>query len=158
MLVIAWQQVTPSTIEACFRKCLEDPKVQIDPVPVPPDFTRSAWESQIDLEEFTEEEIELEIQEIIQKNQSMAPDPAELEKENLMTTTVAMVRILTSSGWKPAECKPDNIKHDYETDEDEFDLNQCFVEPPSIVITPRKRRAEDNYSGTSQNCRPRLFK
>ena len=90
MLVTAWQQVTPSTIEACFRKCLEDPKVQIDPVPVPPDFTRSAWESQIDLEEFTEEEIELEIQEIIQKNQSMASDPAEPEKENLMTTTVAM--------------------------------------------------------------------
>ena len=89
MLLTAWQQVTPSTIEACFRKCLEDPKVQIDPVPVPPDFTRSAWESQIDLEEFTEEEIELEIQEIIQKNQSMAPDPAEPEKENLMTTTVA---------------------------------------------------------------------
>ena len=43
-------------------------------------------------------------------------------------------------------------------DEDEFDLNQCFVEPPSIVITPRKRRPEDNFSGTSRNCRPRLFK
>ena len=28
-------------------------------------------------------------------------------------------------------------------DEDKFDLNQCFVEPPSIVITPRKRRPED---------------
>ena len=28
-------------------------------------------------------------------------------------------------------------------DKDEFDLNQCFVEPLSIVITPRKRRPED---------------
>ena len=82
--------MTPSTIEACFRKCLKDPNIEIEPVPVPADFTRSAWESQIDLEAFTEEEIELEIQEIIQKNQSMAPDPAEPEKENLMTTSVAM--------------------------------------------------------------------
>ena len=26
---------------------------------------------------------------------------------------------------------------------DEVDLNQFFIEPPSIVITPRKRRPED---------------
>ena len=51
---------------------------------------RPVWESQIDLEEFTEEEIELEIEELIQNNQSMAPDPEEAEKDNLMTTTVAM--------------------------------------------------------------------
>ena len=85
----------------------------------------------------------------------LLPSPVQQQSPE---STLPMVRILTSSGWKPAECKPDNIKHDYETDEDEFDLNQCFVEPPIIVITPRKRRAEDNYSGTSRNCRPRLFK
>ena len=270
MMVTAWHQVTPSTIEACFRKCLEDPNVEIEPVPVPADFTRSAWESQIDLEAFTEEEIELEIQEIIQKNQSMAPDPAEPEKENLMTTSVAMtatrrlrsyfqchsapLEILQAlaqvesqllkdkiesktakqttiknffvkptglpiqpqqqqntpekqqnnpeqqqsphmstkkcqqeplqqspppdqlqprqqlpttqqsqtrpktppaqqqqsspssppfRGWTTEECKPERNEQIYYTDEEEFeDLNGAFFEPPSVVVTPKKRKAD----------------
>ena len=44
---------------------------------------RPEWESQIDLEEFTEEEIELEIEELIQNDQSMAPDPEEQRKTTL---------------------------------------------------------------------------
>ena len=60
-------------------------------------------------------------------------------------------------GFKPADCKPDRNIQQYETDEEEFeDLNECFVEPPSIMVTPRKRPAEDNYLGNSRNCRPRF--
>jgi hypothetical protein len=48
-------------------------------------------------------------------------------------------------------------KQRYETDEEEFeDLNECFYEPPSRLVTPRKRPAEDDDdSGESRNCRPR---
>ena len=60
-------------------------------------------------------------------------------------------------GWTPSECKPDMNKQRYETDEEEFeDLNECFYEPPSRLVTPRKRPAEDDDgSGESRNCRPR---
>ena len=60
-------------------------------------------------------------------------------------------------GWTPSECKPDMNKLRYETDEEEFeDLNECFYEPPSRLVTPRKRPAEDDDgSGESRNCRPR---
>ena len=62
-------------------------------------------------------------------------------------------------GWTPSECKPDMNKQRYETDEEEFeDLNECFYEPPSRLVTPRKRPAEDDDgSGESRNCRPRLI-
>ena len=48
-------------------------------------------------------------------------------------------------------------KQRYETDEEEFeDLNECFYEPPSRLMTPRKRPAEDDDdSGESRNCHPR---
>ena len=48
-------------------------------------------------------------------------------------------------------------KQRFETDEEEFeDLNECFYEPPSRLVTPRKRPAEDDDgSGESRNCRPR---
>ena len=60
-------------------------------------------------------------------------------------------------GWTPSECKPDMNKQRYETDEEEFeDLNECFYEPPSRLVTPRKRPAEDDDgSGESRNCCPR---
>ena len=60
-------------------------------------------------------------------------------------------------GWTPSECKPDMNKQRYETDEEEFeDLNECFYEPPSRPVTPRKRPAEDDDdSGESRNCHPR---
>ena len=36
------------------------------------------------------------------------------------------------------------------------DLNECFYEPPSRLVTPRKRPAEDDDdSGESRNCCPR---
>ena len=50
----------------------------------------TAWEAQIDLEEFTERDIEQEVQILIVTNQNMDPDPAETEKENPVTTTTAM--------------------------------------------------------------------
>ena len=43
-------------------------------------FTRAAWEAQIDLEEFTERDVEQEAQILIEKNQNMDPDTAEKEK------------------------------------------------------------------------------
>ena len=60
-------------------------------------------------------------------------------------------------GWTPSECKPDMNKQRYETDEEEFeDLNECFYEPQSRLVTPRKRPAEDDDdSGESRNCCPR---
>ena len=60
-------------------------------------------------------------------------------------------------GWTPSECKPDMNKQRYETDEEEFeDLNECFYEPQSRLVTPRKRPAEDDDgSGESRNCRQR---
>ena len=60
-------------------------------------------------------------------------------------------------GWNPVECKLDRNKSQYETDEEEFeDLNEGFWEPPSTLVTPRKRPADDDYARSSRNCRPRL--
>ena len=60
-------------------------------------------------------------------------------------------------GWNPVECKLDRNKSQYETDEEEFeDLNEGFWEPPSTLVTPRKRPADDDYASSSRNCRPRL--
>ena len=60
-------------------------------------------------------------------------------------------------GWNPVECKLDRSKSQYETDEEEFeDLNEGFWEPPSTLVTPRKRPADDDYASSSRNCRPRL--
>ena len=45
----------------------------------------------------------------------------------------------------------------HETDEEEFeDLNEGFWEPPSTLVTPRRRPADDDYASSSRNCRPRL--
>ena len=55
-------------------------------------------------------------------------------------------------GWTPAECKPSRRKSG---DRNE-DLNEGFLEAPSfMVVTPRKRPAEDDCADGSRNCRPR---
>ena len=81
MATEAWAEVTTKTINNCFKKCLpetldQDP-VEIPPVAVPEGFTRAAWEAQINLEEFTESDVEQEVQILIETNQNMDPDPAE---------------------------------------------------------------------------------
>ena len=59
MAVEAWGKVKQSTIHNCFKKCLQDDSVQVDPIEVPEGYSREAWENQIDLEDFTEQEIDL---------------------------------------------------------------------------------------------------
>ena len=66
MAVEAWGKVKQSTIQNCFKKCLQDQSVQVDPIEVPEGYSREAWESQIDLEDFTEQEIEDEIQVLVE--------------------------------------------------------------------------------------------
>ena len=44
-------------------------------------------------------------------------------------------------GWTPAQMIPEMNRTDYATDEEEFDLNEGFVEPYSIILkTPIKRK------------------
>ena len=50
MAVEAWGKVKQSAIRNCFKKCLLDQSVQIDPIEVPEGYSREAWENQIDLE------------------------------------------------------------------------------------------------------------
>ena len=81
MAVEAWGKVKQSTIQNCFKKCLQDQSVQVDPIEVPEGFSREAWENQIDLEDFTEQEIEDEIQVLVETRQSMDADK-EVPEEN----------------------------------------------------------------------------
>ena len=74
MAVEAWGKVKQSTIHNCFKKCLTDQSVQVDPIEVPEGYSREAWENQIDLEDFTEQEIEDEIQVLVETRQSMDAD------------------------------------------------------------------------------------
>ena len=71
MAVEAWGKVKQSAIHNCFKKCLTDQSVQVDPIEVPEGYSREAWENQIDLEDFTEQEIEDEIQVLVETRQSM---------------------------------------------------------------------------------------
>ena len=51
----------------------------------------NVWKrTQIDLEEFTESDIEQKVQILTETNQNMDSDPAETEKENPVTTKSAM--------------------------------------------------------------------
>ena len=44
-------------------------------------------------------------------------------------------------GWTPAQMVPERNRTHYSTDEKEFDLNEGFVEPHSIILkTPMKRK------------------
>ena len=90
MAKIAWDKVTPKTIQACFRKCLENPDIEVPALPIPSEYSRTQWEEQIDLEPFTEEDIEQEIEEICMAKQSMAADDPEPDPETVVTTEVAM--------------------------------------------------------------------
>ena len=41
-----------------------------------------------------------------------------------------------------AQMVPERNRTHYSTDEEEFDLNEGFVEPLSIILTPMKRKAD----------------
>ena len=55
------------------------------------------------------EEIEEEIEEIIQNNQSMDPDPEDPEKDNIMTTTLAMTAAQRLRGYFQSNSAPSAV-------------------------------------------------
>ena len=96
---------------------------------------------------------------ILVKNHSAAPTliPNNTPKQQVPFQQKSPHSSPPFHGWNPVECKLDRNKSQYETDEEEFeDLNEGFWEPPSTLVTPRKRPADDDYASSSRNCRPRL--
>ena len=93
MTLAAWERVTETTIQNCWRHALssnEEPKIQPLEIEVPEGFTRDVWEAQIDMEDICDEEVEEEIQEIVEKGKSMAADAAEPVEDNLISVPLAM--------------------------------------------------------------------
>ena len=86
----ACTNVKQSAIVDCFKHCLEKEELRIEPVEVPPGFTRAAWESQIDMEDYSEQDVEDEIQALIEKGASMDPDMQTHEEKELIRTGNAM--------------------------------------------------------------------
>ena len=65
LLVDAWSKVTQQTIANCWRNCLAGVSTPIDQlnVQIPAEFTPATFLEQIDLEDFSSEEIEQEVEE-----------------------------------------------------------------------------------------------
>ena len=96
---------------------------------------------------------------ILVKNHSAAPTliPNNTPKQQVPFQQKSPHSSPPFHGWNPVECKLDRNKSQYETDEEEFeDLNEGFWEPPSTLVTPRKRPADDDNASSSRNCHPRL--
>ena len=79
----ACSNVKQSAIVNCFKHCFEKEELHIEPVEVPPGFTRAAWESQIDMEDYSEQDVEDEIQALIEKGASMDPDMQTHEEKDM---------------------------------------------------------------------------
>ena len=84
LLVDAWSKVTQQTIANCWRNCLAGVSTPIDQlnVQIPAEFTPATFLEQIDLEDFSSEEIEQEVEEYavqMSNNENDKEEKQELE-------------------------------------------------------------------------------
>ena len=82
LLVDAWSKVTQQTIANCWRNCLAGVSTPIDQlnVQIPAEFTPATFLEQIDLEDFSSEEIEQEVEEYAVQMSNNENDKEEKEE------------------------------------------------------------------------------